>query len=200
MPLTSFPDNPFDFFNDWFEEAASQEINDPNAMSLATVNAHGQPSVRMVLLKGQPTKGFTFFTNLESRKAQDIKNNPHVGLCFHWKSLQRQIRIEGVAQEVDSAEADTYFASRPVGFQLSAWASLQSRPLKNRDTLEARMADFAMKFGDSPIPRPSFWLGFRVIPSAIEFWQDRPFRLHDRILYTKIEPESDGWSVSRLYP
>lgn len=198
MPLTTIPNDPFALFDEWYREAAAHELNDPNAMSLATVNAQGEPSVRMVLLKDYQSGGFSFFTNTQSRKGQDIAANPNVALCFHWKSLKRQVRVEGVVYEVSAEEADAYFSNRPIGAQIGAWASQQSSPLESRELLEEKVADYAMKFGDNSVPRPPYWSGFRVIPKCIEFWVDRPFRLHDRILYTYEGPNS--WSITRLNP
>lgn len=197
MPHFTCPENPFDFFNQWFEEAATKEINDPNAMSLATVGQDGHPSVRIVLLKMLDERGFVFYTNLESRKGLELKSNQNVSLCFHWKSLLRQIRIEGKATPVSDEEADAYFAGRPQGSQLAAWASQQSRPLESREVLEQALAEYALQFGDGPVPRPPFWSGYRVAPRAIEFWQDRPFRLHDRVIYEKHDTQ---WIMTRLYP
>lgn len=192
-----YPENPLDLFNEWFHEAASQEINDPNAMSIATVSPTGFPSVRMVLLKGLTDDQFVFYTNLNSRKAREIEHDPQVGLCFHWKSLHRQVRVEGVCEPVTMEEADAYFATRPVGSQIGAWASQQSELLENRATLEEALAKYALEFGDNPVPRPRHWSGFKVNPTLIEFWQEQPFRLHDRIVYTR---ENKVWSQKRLYP
>jgi len=192
-----YADNPLDLFNEWFHEAASQEINDPNAMSLATVSPTGLPSVRMVLLKGLTDDQFVFYTNLNSRKAKEIRQDPRVGLCFYWKSLHKQVRVEGVCEEVTMEEADAYFATRPVGSQIGAWASQQSEFLENRATLEEALAKYALEFGDNPVPRPRHWSGFKVTPTLIEFWQEQPFRLHDRIVYTQ---ENKAWTYKRLYP
>ena len=197
MKNITYPDSPIDLFNVWFQDAAREEINDPNAMALASVDSSGHPSVRIVLLKGFNDDHFVFFTNYESRKGGEILNNAAVALCFHWKSLKRQVRVEGVAIPVSDAEADSYFASRPTGSQIGAWASQQSRPLENRDVLEQRLAYYSIKFGDEPIPRPAYWSGFRVNPDRIEFWQEQPFRLHDRIQYDKID---GNWMHTRLYP
>lgn len=192
-----YPENPLDLFNEWFHEAASQEINDPNAMSLATVSPTGLPSVRMILLKGLTDDQFVFYTNLNSRKAKEIIHDPRVGLCFYWKSLHKQVRVEGICEEVTMEEADAYFATRPVGSQIGAWASQQSEPLENRATLEEALAKHALEFGDNPVPRPRHWSGFKVNPTLIEFWQEQPFRLHDRIVYTR---ENKVWAYKRLYP
>lgn len=184
-------------FREWLAEATQREPNDPTAMALATVGADGQPSARMVLLKGVDEQGFVFYTNLESQKAAELAANPRASLLFHWKSLRRQVRIEGTVTGVSDAEADAYFASRPRGAQIGAWASRQSRPLESRFALEKRVAEYTAKFGLGSVPRPAFWSGYRVTPERIEFWQDRPFRLHDRLLYTRVR---EGWRTDKLYP
>jgi len=189
--------DPLTQFHDWFEEAKRSEPNDPNAMALATATKDGMPSVRVVLLKGIDPRGFVFYTNLESRKGEELTGNPRASLCFHWKSLRRQIRIDGAIEVVSDAEADAYYASRPRDSRIGAWASIQSRPLENRDALKSRVAEFTEKFADADIPRPPFWSGFRVLPRRIEFWQDQPFRLHDRLVYTLGE---NGWTAGRLFP
>jgi len=195
---TTSGSDPFALFERWYGEARISEPNDSNAMALATVDAAGQPSVRMVLLKGHGPDGFVFYTNFEGRKARDILANPRVALLFHWKSLRRQIRIEGTANRVDDATADAYFASRSRDSQLGAWASDQSRPLPDRATFEARFDEMAAKFEGEPVPRPPHWSGFRVVPQAIEFWLDRPHRLHER---TRYEADgSGGWRSGMLYP
>jgi pyridoxamine 5'-phosphate oxidase len=190
-------DSPFDQFRKWMVEAEKSEPNDPNAMSVATATPDGRPSVRIVLLKGMDERGFVFYTNKQSRKSEELSANPRVALLFHWKSLQRQIRIEGTAEDVTDAEADAYFASRLRISRLGAWASSQSRPLAKRPILEERLAEMERRYPDE-IPRPSFWSGYRVLPDLFEFWQDMPYRLHDRTLYL---PSSDGlWEQAKLFP
>jgi len=188
---------PFRQFQDWYGAAEKAERADPNAMALATVGPDGMPAVRMVLLKSADETGFVFYTNLESRKGCDLLARPKAALCLHWKSLKRQVRVEGMVERVGDAEADAYFHSRPRASQIGAWASQQSRPLKSRFDLEKRVAEFTAKYMIGEIPRPAYWSGFRVVPQRVEFWEDRPFRLHDRLVYHRT-PE--GWAVEKLYP
>jgi pyridoxamine 5'-phosphate oxidase len=184
-------------FRRWFDEAIKSEPL-AEAMTLATATRDGLPSLRAILVKGVDERGFVFYTNLESRKAGELQANPHAGLCFHWKSLARQIRIEGTVERAGEAEADAYFASRPRESQIGAWASDQSRPLASRGELEARTAEFARKFAEqTQIPRPPNWVGFRVVPQRVEFWQERPSRLHDRWVFVR---DGATWRKQRLFP
>jgi len=197
MFADSPPADPLSLFESWFEDAREKEINDPNGVALASVGADGMPSLRMVLLKGYDAEGFVFYTNFESRKGQQLLAHAQAALLFHWKSLRRQVRIEGEAAPVSAEEADAYFASRPRQSQIGAWASEQSRPLESRFALEKRVAAFAAKYAVGSVPRPPHWSGFRVSARRIEFWQDGAFRLHDRLVY---HCQDAGWSTERLYP
>lgn len=188
---------PFELFGNWFEQAKDKEPNDPSAMCLATSTPDGRPSSRMVLLKGFDEAGFVFYTNLESRKGRELEDNQHVALNFHWKSLRKQIRIEGIAKPVSAAEADAYFNSRPLGSRIGAWASEQSRPMEGMFVLERRVAEFTAKFGVGEVPRPPHWSGYRVVPQMIEFWSDGKFRLHERIVY---HLDGESWRTEKLFP
>ncbi len=192
--------DPFEIFGEWLKEAEKSEPNDPNAVALATANADGQPAVRMVLLKGYDPQGFVFYTNLESNKGQDLTANPQAAMLFHWKSLRRQVRIEGSVSSVTTEEADEYFASRARGSQIGAWASEQSRPLAGRYDLEKRVAAFTAKFGIGTVPRPDHWSGYRIAPKRIEFWKDGAFRLHDRHVFSRQDPSNANWTVEQLFP
>ena len=189
--------NPLILFEQWFEEAKKNEINDPNAMNLATVSSDGKPSSRIVLLKSFNEQGFVFYTNSNSKKGKALKNNCNVALNFHWKSLQRQIRIEGIVSLVDKEQADEYYNSRPLGSRVGAWASKQSEELDDRSTLLKKVKEYEHKFINGNISRPLHWNGYQVKPNIIEFWQDMPFRLHDRVEYLK---QNDSWISRKLYP
>jgi pyridoxamine 5'-phosphate oxidase len=191
--------DPLALFGDWFAEAAKTEPNDPNAVALATVGPDGTPSVRMVLLKDYDSAGFVFYTNHESRKGQHLRAHTKGALLFHWKSLRRQIRLEGPVSQTTPEEADAYFATRARGSQIGAWASDQSRPLESRFALEKRVAEFAAKHLIGGVPRPAHWSGFRLQPVLIEFWQDQAFRLHDRLEYRRASP-AEPWTTRTLYP
>jgi pyridoxamine 5'-phosphate oxidase len=190
--------DPFHLFDEWLAEARESEPNDPNAMALATADSVGNPSVRMVLLKAHGPEGFVFYTNEESNKGRDLKENPSAALLFHWKSLRRQVRIEGEVEDVSAAEADAYFATRSRDSQLGAWASDQSRPLDSRAHFEARYEEMKRRFEGRQVSRPTHWGGFRLVPLTFEFWQDRPHRLHERRVFVA---QNDGsWSEGLLYP
>ncbi len=204
---TDFTDasEPFALFDAWFAEASASEPNDPNAMALATVDQDGLPNVRMVLLKGVddvafgPDRGFVFYTNWESTKGRELLANPKAALCFHWKSLRRQVRVRGAIAGVPDTEADAYFASRARGSRIGAWASQQSRPLESRFALEKAVATVTARYPIGEIPRPPHWSGFRLTPLEIELWHDRPFRLHDRVVFRRAHA-GEGWQRTRLYP
>jgi len=189
--------DPFALFDTWFAEARASEPNEPDAMAVATAGADAQPSVRMVLLKAHGPEGFTFYTHEQSAKGRDLAQNPRAALLFHWKSLCRQVRIEGPIERVSDAEADAYFASRGRDSQLGAWASDQSQPLDSRDTFERRFDEMKQRYEDKDVPRPSGWIGYRVVPERIEFWTAREHRLHERRLFTR---EGSGWREGLLYP
>jgi pyridoxamine 5'-phosphate oxidase len=195
--------DPFALFAAWLDEASKKELNDPNAMALATADADGLPNVRMVLLKGVDDRGFVFYTNLESQKGQELAANPKAALCFHWKSLRRQVRVRGLVESVTPEEADAYYASRPRDSRIGAWASQQSRPLESRFALEKAVARYAARYAIGDVPRPPYWSGFRIMPQSVEFWQDRPFRLHDRLRFERVPASPDQpvrWTTTRLYP
>ncbi|GGA76892.1 pyridoxine/pyridoxamine 5'-phosphate oxidase [Brucella endophytica] len=190
---------PFQLFATWLSDATKSEPNDANALALATVDENGMPNVRMVLLKGFDEHGFVFYTNYESQKGREILGQQKVAMCFHWKSLRRQVRVRGPVEQVSDSEADAYYASRPRGSRIGAWASKQSRPLESRFALEKAVAEYTARHAIGEIPRPPHWSGFRLKPVSIEFWHDRPFRLHDRVVFTREAPEG-GWEKTRLYP
>ena len=192
-------DDPFALFGQWMAEAEKSEPNDANAMALATADADGAPNVRMVLLKGVDTKGFVFYSNSQSIKGGELAANPHAAINFHWKTLRRAVRVKGAIAQVSDAEADAYFASRPKDSQIGAWASPQSQPMEGRWVFEKKLAEYALKFGLGTVPRPPHWTGWRVTPTRIEFWRDRPFRLHDRLVYSRADASSP-WTTERLFP
>ena len=188
---------PYSLFGAWLADAEKSEPNDPNAVALATVDPAGLPNVRMVLLKGFDERGFVFYTNFESQKGQEILSSHKAAMCFHWKSLRRQVRIRGDVEVVTEEEADAYYATRPRGSRIGAWASNQSRPLEGRFALEKAVAEYTARYAIGEIPRPSHWSGFRINPVSLEFWHDRPFRLHDRMEFRRV---NDGWQKVRMYP
>ncbi|MCW0000407.1 pyridoxamine 5'-phosphate oxidase [Pararhizobium sp. YC-54] len=190
---------PFSLFGTWLKEAQATEINDPNALALATVDADGLPDVRMVLLKDFDERGFVFYTNFESHKGQEILGNMKAAMCFHWKTLRRQVRVRGPVEIVSNEEADEYYKTRARGSRIGAWASKQSRPLESRFALEKAVAEYTLKYAIGEIPRPAHWSGFRIKPTSIEFWKDGAFRLHDRIEFRRDEAEGD-WTKVRMYP
>jgi pyridoxamine 5'-phosphate oxidase len=190
---------PFDLFADWLKEAEASEINDPNAVALATVDENGLPNVRMVLLKGFDQDGFVFYTNFESQKGREVLGQKKAAMCFHWKTLRRQVRLRGPVDIVTDEEADAYFKTRARGSRIGAWASKQSRPLESRFALEKAVAEYTARYAIGEIPRPAHWSGFRIRPVSIEFWKDQKFRLHDRIEFRRSSPDGD-WSKVRMYP
>jgi pyridoxamine 5'-phosphate oxidase len=192
-------DDPFALFAAWLEEATASEPRDPTAMTLATVDGDGLPNARMVLLKGADARGFVFFTNMGSQKGRELDAHPKAALVFHWKSLNKQVRVRGLVEPVTEAEADAYFATRAKQAQIGAWASQQSRPLESRLAFEKAIAIYAAKYALGTVPRPPYWSGYRIVPLAMEFWQDRPFRLHDRIDFRRAAPDAP-WTKTRLYP
>jgi len=201
LPLLS-EDDPFALFNAWLGEALAKEPNDANAMALATADGDGMPDVRMVLLKEADPRGFVFYSNLESAKGRELAVNPQAALLFHWKSLRRQVRARGRVTQVSEAEADAYWATRARPAQLGAWASAQSRPLPDRLAFEKKIAEFGLKFGLGKVPRPPHWSGWRLAPETLEFWRDRPFRLHERLVFSRASQKGggDGWTTHRLFP
>lgn len=197
-PLPDAAD-PIALFAEWLQAAKAAEPNDPHAMTLATVDDAGMPDARMVLLKDVDARGFTFYTNQESAKGVELAAHPAAALVFHWKSLRRQVRVRGLVEPVSEAESDAYFASRARSSQIGAWASDQSRPAPDRFALEKRVAEFGLKFGLGKVPRPPHWGGYRVVPVQLEFWRDRPFRLHERLVFTRSAPTA-AWTTTRLFP
>ncbi|WP_321840609.1 pyridoxamine 5'-phosphate oxidase [Paraburkholderia bannensis] len=192
--------DPIRQFQTWFAQALDAQLPEPNAMTVATVDAEGRPAARILLIKGVDERGFVFFTNYESRKGRELSANPHAALLFHWIELERQVRIEGRVEKTSDAESDAYFQSRPLGSRIGAWASEQSAVIDSRAQLEAREREISAQYGDAP-PRPPHWGGYRLVPSAIEFWQGRPSRLHDRLRYTRDSAQPDAaWSIERLAP
>ena len=200
-PLELLPDgDPFALFESWLREATQSEPNDPNAMTLATVDVDGLPDARMVLLKDVDARGFVFYTNLQSDKGRQLAARGKAALLFHWKSLRRQVRIRGAVESVTDAEADAYFATRARSARIGAWASAQSRTLSDRFALEKEVARVGLRYGLGDVPRPPHWSGFRVAPERMEFWRDRPFRLHERLVFERAERGAKGWTTRRLFP
>ena len=198
-PLLPEGADPIALFETWFEAAKASEPNDPNGMALATTDADGLPDLRMVLLKDLDARGFTFYTNSQSAKGLELAANPKAALLFHWKSLRRQVRVRGPVEQVSEADSDAYFKSRARSSQVGAWASDQSRPMPDAFALAGRVAEYGLKFGIGAVPRPPHWFGYRVLPVSIEFWRDRPFRLHERLVFSRAAP-GDDWTTQRLYP
>jgi pyridoxamine 5'-phosphate oxidase len=192
-------DDPFILFKSWMTQAEASEPNDPNAMALATADADGIPNVRMVLLKGVDGSGFVFYSNAGSIKGGELAQNSHAAINFHWKSLRKAVRVQGIVAQVSDAEADAYFATRPKDSQIGAWASPQSRPMEGRFVFEKALAEYGVKYALSKVPRPPYWTGWRITPLRIEFWRDRPFRLHDRLVYVRDSAEG-AWRTERLFP
>jgi len=192
-------DDPFTLFHIWMEEAKKAEPTEANAMAVATADAEGHPNVRMVLLKSADATGFVFYTNMESAKGRELAANPHAALLLHWKSTRKQIRARGAVTQVSDAEADAYFATRPKDSQIGAWASAQSRPMEGRFAFEREIGKYAAKYALQTVPRPPYWSGYRIVPVEIEFWRDRPFRLHDRLVYRRDTPDRP-WRTERLFP
>ncbi len=190
---------PFALFAKWFDDAKAKELNDPEAMAIATADANGMPDVRMVLMKEWSEAGFVFYTNAESAKGRQLEANMQAALLFHWKSLRRQVRARGTVERVSDADSDAYYASRPRDSRIGAWASQQSRPLESRFALEKAVVAYAAKYAIGDIPRPPYWRGFRLRPLAMEFWMDKPFRLHDRVRFSREAP-AEQWRKERLYP
>jgi len=198
LDIADVDHDPFGQFDKWFQQAIDAKLPEPNAMTLATVDSRGRPSSRIVLIKGVDERGFVFFTNYESRKGRELDANPHASLLFHWIELERQVRIEGRVVKTDAQQSDAYFVSRPLESRIGAWASNQSQVIESRSQLEVREREISLQYGENP-PRPPHWGGYRLVPDAIEFWQGRPSRLHDRLLFTRAD-ESSNWQIARLSP